>query len=108
MWADLIAAHSNSMELNSDICTVDTSALKLNAKREHDKITELLDKIHVTSNNTLDQLERTDKLYNFIITNPLRHFIPKTKKFNNRSYCEYEEEFELYYRMATGGNSIKE
>lgn len=88
--------------------SVDISALKLKAKQEHDRIAELLDKIHVTSNNTMHQLERLNKLYDFIIANPLRHFIPITKKFNNQSYCEYEAEFELYYRMATVGNSIKE
>ncbi|KAL9913463.1 augmin complex subunit dgt5 [Glossina fuscipes] len=108
MWAELIAAHSNSIKLNSDICIVDISALKLKAKQEHDRIAELLDKIHDTTNNTMHQLERLNKLYDFIIANPLRHFIPITKKFNNQSYCEYEAEFELYYRMATAGNSIKE
>ncbi|KAI8128742.1 hypothetical protein FF38_09976 [Lucilia cuprina] len=107
LWADLIAQHSNDLKINLDTFLVDLQAFKVRAKQQHDRIIEILDKIDVCSINSLRCLQKLTKTYDFLIENPLRHFIPSTKLFNNQSYADYEAELLMYIRMATTGNSIK-
>lgn len=87
--------------------SVDPQAFKERAKQQHDRIIEILDKIDVCSLNSLRSLQKLTNIYDFLIENPLRHFIPSTKLFNNQSYADYEAELLMYIRMATTGNSIK-
>ncbi|XP_075165668.1 dim gamma-tubulin 5 [Haematobia irritans] len=107
LWADLIAQHSNDLKLNLDTFLVDPQQYKLKAKQQHDRIIEILDKIDVCSVNTLHSLQKLAKIYDFLIENPLRHFIPPSKTYNNQSYADYEGELVMYTRIATTGNSIK-
>ncbi|XP_061394199.1 augmin complex subunit dgt5 [Musca vetustissima] len=107
LWADLIAQHSNDLKLNLDTFFVDPQQYKQKAKQQHDRIIEVLDKIDVCSVNTLHSLQKLAKFYDFLIENPLRHFIPPTKTFNNQTYADYEGELTMYIRIATTGNSIK-
>lgn len=87
--------------------TVDPQQYKQKAKQQHDRIIEILDKIDVCSVNTLHSLQKLAKFYDFLIENPLRHFIPPSKTYNNQSYADYEAELVMYIRIATTGNSIK-
>lgn len=87
--------------------SVDPQAFQERAKHQHDRIIEILDKIDVCSINSLRNLQKLTKIYDFLIENPLRHFIPSTKLFNNQSYADYEAELLMYIRIATTGKSIK-
>uniref|UniRef100_A0A1I8NYQ8 Uncharacterized protein n=1 Tax=Stomoxys calcitrans TaxID=35570 RepID=A0A1I8NYQ8_STOCA len=107
LWADLIAQHSNDLKLNLDTFFVDPQQFQSKAKQQHDRINEILDKIDVCSVNTLQNLQKLATFYDFLIENPLRHFIPPSKTFNNQTYADYESEFVMYLRIATTGNSIK-
>ncbi|XP_013097699.2 augmin complex subunit dgt5 [Stomoxys calcitrans] len=107
LWADSIAQHSNDLKSNVDTFLVEPQQYKLKAKQQHDRIIEILDKIDVCSVNTLHNLQKLSKFYDFLIENPLRHFIPATKTYNNQTYADYEGELVMYARIATTGNSIK-
>lgn len=87
--------------------SVDPLQFKCKAKQQHDRIIETIDKIDVCSVNTIHSLQKLAKFYDFLIENPLRHFIPPSKNFNNQSYADYEAELTMYIRMATTGNLIK-
>lgn len=43
--------------------------------------------------------EEGRKYYEFLINDPLRAFVPKTKLYNNRSFEDYAHEYNMYYKM---------
>ncbi|XP_017472394.1 PREDICTED: uncharacterized protein LOC108363517 [Rhagoletis zephyria] len=106
-WADLIAQHSLDLKLDFDLIMVDAQSCRQKIKQHREQIEEMLDKIDVTSINTNRTLQKLLKLYDFILSNPLRRYIPPQRNFNNQTYADYEAEFSMYYRMATVGASIK-
>lgn len=86
---------------------VDAQSCKPKIKQHREQIEEMLDKIDVVNINTNRTLHKLSKLYDFMLVNPLRHYIPTEKNYNNQTYSDYEAEFLMYYRMATVGASIK-
>ncbi|CAD7013877.1 unnamed protein product [Ceratitis capitata] len=106
-WADLIAQHSLDLKLDLDLIIVDAENYQQKIKQHREQIEEMLDKIDVTNINTNRTLQKLSKLYEFILSNPLRHYIPLERNYNNQTYADYEAEFSMYYRMATVGASIK-
>jgi len=87
--------------------TVDPHHLKLKARRQHDEIVQYLDNIESLGVKTEHRLQKAKRIYQFILDNPLSKYVPPKRSFNNASYADYESEFNLYYRMATTGGSIK-
>ncbi|XP_054740347.1 augmin complex subunit dgt5 isoform X1 [Anastrepha obliqua] len=106
-WADLIAQNSHDLKLDLDLIMVDAQSCRQKIKQHREQIEEMLDKIDVTNINTNRTLHKLSKLYDFILANPLRRYIPSDRKYNNQTYADYEGEFSMYYRMATVGASIK-
>ncbi|XP_014099947.1 augmin complex subunit dgt5 [Bactrocera oleae] len=106
-WAGLIAQHSLDLKLDLDLVMVDAQSCKPKIKQHREQIEEMLDKIDVVNINTNRTLHKLSKLYDFMLVNPLRHYIPTEKNYNNQTYSDYEAEFLMYYRMATVGASIK-
>ncbi|XP_030560120.1 augmin complex subunit dgt5 [Drosophila novamexicana] len=107
LWASAIAAHTSDMKLNLETLIVDPHDLKLKARRQHEEIVQLLDNIESLGDKTQHQLHRIERIFRFIVDNPLRQYVPPSKRFNNANFAVYESEFNLYYRIATAGGSIK-
>ncbi|XP_067630740.1 augmin complex subunit dgt5 [Eurosta solidaginis] len=106
-WADLIAQHSIDLKLDLDLIMVDAHSCKQKMKQHREKVEELLDKMDVNNINTNRTLNKLSKLYEFILANPLRHYIPSDRSYSNQTYADYEAEYSMYHRMATVGASIK-
>ncbi|XP_064548033.1 augmin complex subunit dgt5 [Drosophila montana] len=107
LWASAIAEHTSDMKLNLETLIVDPHDLKLKARRQHEEIVQLLDNIESLGEKTQHQLHRIERIFRFIVDNPMRQYVPPTKRFNNANFAVYESEFNLYYRIATAGGSIK-
>jgi len=129
LWASAIAAHTTDLKLNlqpligklnSDILShirltgikspfppVDPHDLRLKANRQHEEIDQLLDNLMAIGVKTQLQLEKAERIYHFLLENPLRRYVPPGKRYNNGSFGDYESEFNLYYRMATNGGSMR-
>lgn len=107
LWASAIAAHSSDLKLNLEPLIVDPHHLKMKARRQHDEIVQYLDNIEALGVKTQHRLQKAKRIYQFILDNPLSKYVPPKKSFNNASYTDYESEFNLYYRIATAGGSIK-
>lgn len=129
LWASAIAAHTSDLKLNlqpligklnSDILShirlienvspcspVDPHDLRLKASRQHEEIDQLLDNLMAIGVKTQLQLEKAERIYQFLLENPLRRYVPPSKRYNNGSFADYESEFNLYYRMTTNGSSMR-
>ncbi|EDW02395.1 augmin complex subunit dgt5 isoform X2 [Drosophila grimshawi] len=107
LWASAIAAHTTDLKLNLEPLIVDPHDLKLKARRQHEEIIQILHNIEALGTKTQHQLQRLKRIFRFITENPLRKYVPPTKLFNNANFAVYESEFNLYYRIATAGGSIK-
>jgi hypothetical protein len=70
---------------------------KLNANRE--ETAELLDQITKTNVTTKSLLRDFLLLYKYSLTNPLKNFVPATRKFQGKTYKAYENDYNLYYGM---------
>lgn len=77
------------------------STAELNKKRNMNReaISEVLDEITKTNVTSKSHLRLANVLVNYSLTNPFRKLIPATRKFEGRSYREYENEFNIYYNM---------
>ncbi|XP_017125148.1 augmin complex subunit dgt5 [Drosophila elegans] len=107
LWASAIAAHTSDLKLNLQPLIVDPHDLRLRASRQHEEIDHLLDNLMAIGVKTQLQLEKAERIYHFLLENPLRRYVPPGKRYNNGSFADYESEFNLYYRMATnGGGSV--
>lgn len=91
---DVETNQSLSIDINSD-------ALKEQSRSNNEAINEFIDKISRINVSTKGLLRKTRKHLDFSMKNPLRKFIPATKKFNGRTYIDYEAEFMVYYRMIS-------
>lgn len=100
------ANHVHCLALHAS-STVDPHDLKLKARRQHEEIVQLLENIEALGVRAQHQLQKAECNYHFILDNPLKRYVPPTKKYNNATYADYESEFNLYYRIATAGGSIK-
>ncbi|XP_016983880.1 augmin complex subunit dgt5 [Drosophila rhopaloa] len=108
LWASAIAAHSSDLKLNVQPLIVDPHDLRLKASRQHEEIDHLLDNLMAIGVKTELQLKKAERIFHFLLENPLRRYVPPGKRYNNGSFGDYESEFNLYYRMATNGASIRE
>lgn len=45
-------------------------------------------------------LRFASKIFTFIENNPLKNYVPKTQKYKNISFEEYESEFMMFYRIC--------
>lgn len=84
------------VEIPEDISIADLQK-RLETNRE--AITELLDNITSTNDCAKTLLKQAGDLYQYLLTNPLRKFIPESIKVNGKSFKEYENVFNLYYKM---------
>ncbi|EDW08268.1 augmin complex subunit dgt5 [Drosophila mojavensis] len=107
LWASAIAEHTSDLKLNLETIIVDPHGLKLSARRQHEEIVQLLDNIESLGTKTQHQLHRIKRIYRFIVENPMRLYVPPNRCYKNANFSVYESEFNLYYRMATAGGSIK-
>ncbi|XP_043644016.1 augmin complex subunit dgt5 [Drosophila teissieri] len=107
LWASAIAAHTSDLKLNLQPLIVDPHDLRLKAGRQHEEIDQLLDNLMAIGVKTQLQLEKAERIYQFLLENPLRRYVPPSKRYNNGSFADYESEFNLYYRMATNESSIR-
>ncbi|XP_033244988.1 augmin complex subunit dgt5 [Drosophila miranda] len=106
LWASAIAAHTSDLKLSLQPLIVDPHDLKLKARRQQDKIEQKLDSITGIAVKSRLQLEKAERIYHFILENPLNRYVPPTKVFSNGTFSDYESEFNLYYRMATMEGSV--
>lgn len=132
LWASAIAAHTSDLKLNLEpligklklrhfvvisgrlenkstslSALVDPHDLRLKASRQQDEMDQLLDNMLAIGVKTQLQLDKAERIYRFLLDNPLRRFVPPSKRHNNGCYADYESEFNLYYRMTTNGGSIR-
>lgn len=70
-------------------------------KESNDCMKKFSNRIEYVLNKTDLFLKENERLYKFILTNPLRHYIPNDRKFKNRCYKDYECEFMVHYRMLS-------
>jgi hypothetical protein len=73
--------------------------LKKQRDLNREAISELLDEISKTNVRTKSCLRELEVLYQYLLTNPLKKFVPSSKKFDGKTYKEYENDFSLYYKM---------
>ncbi|KAH8348588.1 hypothetical protein KR084_008826 [Drosophila pseudotakahashii] len=107
LWASSIAAHTSDLKLNLQPLIVDPHDLRLKASRQHEEIDQLLDNLMAIGVRTQLQLEKAERIYRFLLKNPLSRFVPPDKRYNNASFEDYENEFNLYYRMAINAGTIR-
>ncbi|XP_017069399.1 augmin complex subunit dgt5 [Drosophila eugracilis] len=107
LWASAIAAHLSDLKLNLQPLIVDPHDLRLKASRQHEEIDQLLDNLMAIGVKTQLQLEKAERIYHFLLENPLRRYVPPGNLYKNGSYADYEAEFNLYYRMVTNGGSSR-
>ncbi|XP_037951520.1 augmin complex subunit dgt5-like [Teleopsis dalmanni] len=99
------ARSSGDAKFKLDLIHIDTNLLNEKQKLQQERILQIFDKIKETNVSTDYILNKCSKLYNFRLENPLRHYIPPSKTFNDQTYSEYESEYNLYYRLATEDTS---
>ncbi|KAH8369927.1 hypothetical protein KR093_001482 [Drosophila rubida] len=107
LWASAIAALSSDLKLNLKPLIVDPHNLKLKARRQHEEIVQLLDNIKALGVKGQLQLQKVKRIYQFALDNPLHKYVPSKRTFNGACFADFESEFNLYYRIATSGGSIK-
>ncbi|XP_020803295.1 augmin complex subunit dgt5 [Drosophila serrata] len=107
LWASAIAAHTSDLKLNLEPLIVDPHDLRLKVSRQQDEMDQLLDNMNAIGVKTQLQRDRAERIYRFLLDNPLRRFVPPSKRHNNGSFADYECEFNLYYRMTTNGGSLR-
>ena len=81
-------------------CDLSISQLKKRHDANRESIAELLDEIAKTNCITMKFLKEMGILYQYLLTNPLKRFIPVSRKFDGKSFKEYENIFSLYYKMV--------
>ncbi|CAO1401419.1 unnamed protein product [Diamesa hyperborea] len=97
-----LSAAAKDVEANQSLSIdINPIALKEQSRLNNEAINEFIDKISRTNVSTKGLLRKTRKYLDFSMKNPLRKFIPATKKFNGTTYIEYEAEFMMYYRMIS-------
>lgn len=75
------------------------SELKKQLRVNRESICELFDEITKSNVATKSLLRENHLLYEYSLKNPLKKFIPSSKKFDGKSFKAYETEFNLYYNM---------
>ncbi|BFG05227.1 augmin complex subunit dgt5 [Drosophila madeirensis] len=105
LWASAIAAHTSDLKLSLQPIIVDPHDLKLKARRQHEEIEQKLDSLMAIGMKSKLMLQKAERIYHFILENPLQRYVPPTKLFSNGTFSDYESEFNLYYRMATMGGA---
>lgn len=89
-----------NIEIDMKPIEIDEEQLAKMKCRQIEEITEIIDETtHIAQIRDVC-LQRLGKYMEFLKTNPLRKYIPKSRLFNGRSYQEYEEEFMLYYNIV--------
>lgn len=78
---------------------VNIDDLKQQQITNQEVIQERLDSITKINVNCKKLLREAYLISQFAIKNPLRKFVPPTKKFDGRAYTQWESEFMMYYRM---------
>lgn len=86
---------------------VDEKKLKKRVETDFEYMSELLHQIKLGSVKIKYTLDEANKYYNFLLSNPLKKFIPETKLFNGRTYAEYEAQYLVYFRMLNGCHGHK-
>lgn len=63
------------------------------------EISNMFDNIAKRNVNLTTLLRNVELIYKFIMENPLRKFMDPNRKYENKTFAEYENEYILYYRM---------
>jgi len=82
-----------------DLKDVNSDELQKQRNKNCEKISSMFDEISRLNVSIKSNLRKIHLLYNFALENPLKKFVPKTKKFDGKSYESYEKEYMLYYKM---------
>ena len=85
--------------------SVDEAKIKAMKIKQNDDLTRLMDEAAVIGSNTLEIMNTNSRYFKFLLENPLRKFIPKSKLFNGLTYPDFEREFMLYYNMIAAKGS---
>lgn len=85
--------------------SVDEAKIKAMKMKQNDDLTRLTDEAAVIGSNTLEIMNTNSRYFKFLLENPLRKFIPKSKLFNGLTYPDFEREFMLYYNMIAAKGS---
>lgn len=83
----------------NDIKDVNYDELQKQRDKNCEDITIMFDEISRFNVSIQSNLRNIKLLYNFALENPLKKFVPKSKKFDGKSYESYEKEYMLYYKM---------
>ncbi|KAL7037397.1 hypothetical protein ACKWTF_009194 [Chironomus riparius] len=92
-------------EIQSQIDQKDTKDVnydELQKQRDEncEEISSTFDEISRLNVSIKSNLKNINRLYSFALENPLKKFVPKSKKFDGKSYESYEKEYMLYYKMV--------
>jgi hypothetical protein len=96
------AIRSLALDLDSSVSNltdVDFDALEQQHDENCEEISSMLDSITRFNVQTNSHLRNMSALYEYGLTNPLRKFIPPSKKYLEKTYSEYEKDYMLYYNM---------
>lgn len=91
---------SSNIDVSICLVSVDHRKLKSNVNRQNERLSEIFDKMNNVSLKNMQILKSASKIFKFIESNPLRNYVPKTQKYKNVSYEEYENEFKMYYKFC--------
>lgn len=80
--------------------TVDQRKLKSNVDEQNQKLAEVFDKINTVFLKNSQILKSASRIYKFVEENPLKKYVPKSRRYKNLPYEEYENEFIMYYRIC--------
>lgn len=85
--------------------TVTTTSFNQKQYNNNNRIEEIIDRIDALRADTAQTIKDIHKYFDFLLKNPLKQFIPKTKLFNGRAFHEYEEEFLIQYTILKSKTS---
>lgn len=105
----MILLQESSMEMSSSINVATIINEEFineigNMRRENCKeITSMFDNIIKRNVDLRSLLRNIELIFKFIMENPLKKFMDPQRKYENKTFAEYENEFMLYYRMIDFG-----
>lgn len=78
---------------------VSINELQESLQLNREAISEFLDAISKNHSTAKRLLQECQTLYKYWLDNPLKRFIPDSKKFEGKTFKAYEKDFNLYFRM---------
>lgn len=95
---DMLKKYSIEIE-NNTMSVIDHDELERKYDKNCHEISSMLDNVGKFDELTKNHLKNINALYYYGMKNPLRKYIPQSKKYLDKTYIEYEKEYMLYYNM---------